>query len=132
MTYVFEFIDSTTSITHPLSLKDTSGNDLSSSSGVYGNGTERVTFSVPYSSPNSLQYVCSPQPSFVGSIVVSDAGGIRGATGATGVAGPTGPAWGETGPTGATGEKGETGATGPRSATNIGKFLELSMVFATE
>ena len=132
MTYVFEFIDSTTSITHPLSLKDTSGNDLSSSSGVYDNGTERVTFSVPYSSPNTLQYVCSPQPSFAGSIIVSDAGGIRGATGVTGVAGPTGPAWGGTGATGATGEKGETGAIGPRSATNIGKFLELSMVFATE
>ncbi len=132
MTYAFEFIDSTTSITHPLFLKDNSGNDLSSSSGVYNNGSERVSFSVPYSSPNTLQYVCSTQSSFIGVVTVADAGGIRGETGAIGPMGPTGPAWGETGPTGATGETGATGATGPRSSTNIGKFLELSMVFATE
>ena len=113
-------------------IKDLSGNNLTSSDGVYGNGTERVTFAVPYSAANDLQYVCSAFPIFLGLITVSDAGGIRGATGAVGSVGPTGPAWGSTGPIGATGATGGIGPTGPRSVMNTGKLLELTMVFATE
>ena len=132
MTYVFEFIDSTNSITHPLFLKDMSGNDLTSSDGVYGNGTERISFSVGYSTGNDLQYVCSSFPAFAGLITISDAGGIRGATGVAGEIGPTGPAWGDTGPQGIAGPTGAIGPTGARSVMNTGKLLELTMVFATE
>ncbi len=132
MTYVFEFIDSTTSITHPLLLKDLSGNNLTSSDGVYGNGTSRISFSVAYSTANDLQYVCSSFPSFASTIAISDAGGIRGETGPSGLVGPTGPAWGATGLQGDAGITGATGPTGPKSSINVGKLLEISMVFATE
>jgi hypothetical protein len=132
MTYIFEFIDSTTSITHPLFLKDTSGNDLTSSQGVYQNGTERITFTIPYETPNDLQYVCGSFPAFAGLITISDAGGVRGATGEAGAIGVTGPAWGSTGDAGPTGATGLLGPTGPRSVINTGKLLELTMVFATE
>ena len=109
-----------------------SGNDLTSSDGVYGNGADRITFSVGYSAGNNLQYVCGSLPAFAGLITVSDAGGIRGATGISGEIGPTGPAWGGTGPAGVAGPTGEIGPTGARSVMNTGKLLELTMVFATE
>jgi len=132
MTYIFNFIDPTNAITHPMFLKDLSGNSLQSIDGVLNNGSASVTFKVPFSAADNLQYVCSSFPAFTGTIRVSDVAGPQGPTGATGAVGATGPAWGATGATGATGIQGITGPTGPSRVINTGKLLELTMVFASE
>ena len=113
-------------------LKDLSGNSLQSTDGVLNNGSASVTFKVPFSAANNLQYVCSSFPAFTGTIRVSDVAGPQGPTGAAGAVGATGPAWGATGATGATGIQGITGPTGPSRVINTGKLLELTMVFASE
>ena len=129
LTYRFEFIDPTVAVTHPLFIKDLSGNNLSPLDGVIGNGTEAITYVVPFNSSDDLQYVCSSFPNFAGEIQITTAGGARGATGITGAIGPTGPAFGETGPQGPRGEQGITGPTGAVRVINTGKIVEYSLIF---
>ena len=132
MTYIFNFIDPTNAITHPMFIKDLSGNSLQSTDGVLNNGSSNITFKIPFNASDNLQYVCSSFPAFVGSIRVSDVAGPQGPTGATGAIGETGPAWGATGATGEAGLQGITGPTGPSRVINTGKLLELTMVFGSE
>lgn len=85
---------------HPFWIKtaQVTGTGSAYTDGVTNNGVESgiVTFTVPFTAPATLYYICQFHGSMTGTITIADtavgATGLTGPSGATGVTGATGPA----------------------------------------